>query len=85
MNLPSSFGGQLVVFAMCCGLAVLAWPIIKGAFPDSFPAENHGAEPFDEYGYKGDPGRFDRWKNAGQGGQREFSPYFPGQRNGEGR
>ena len=80
MNLPSSFGGQMVLFAICCVLAYLAWPTVRGMFPDSFPLEQRaGRERFDEYGYTSDPGRFDRWRNA-QGGTREYSPHFPGPR-----
>jgi hypothetical protein len=76
----SGFANGLLLFAACCAAAVLAWPYIKGAFPDSFPQETSGsgAERFDQYRYKGDPGRFDRWNN--RGGEQEFSQYFPGDR-----
>jgi hypothetical protein len=76
----SGFGTNLLLYAACCVAALLAWPIIKGAFPDSFPAENGGAARYDEYGYTGDPGRFDRWRNADRSGPRAYSPYFPGPR-----
>jgi hypothetical protein len=78
----SGFGSGLLLYAACAAVAVfVGWPIIKGAFPDSFPVENRGgATTYDEYGYTGDPGRFDRWRNADRGGPREYSPYFPGPR-----
>jgi hypothetical protein len=82
----SGFGTGLLLYAACCAVAVVAGsPIIKGAFPDSFPAESGGAAPYDEYGYTGDPGRFDRWRNADRGGPREHSTYFPGARTQQGR
>jgi hypothetical protein len=68
----------LLVFALCCAVAwFIGWPLIKAAMPDSFPLEDHGAAPYDEYGYTGDPGRFDRWRGGQRGG---YSPYFPGGR-----
>jgi hypothetical protein len=78
----SGFGSGLLLYAACAAVAVLVGlPIIKGALPDSVPAENRGgAAAYDEYGYTGDPGRFDRWRNADRGGPREYSPYFPGPR-----
>jgi hypothetical protein len=77
----SGFGSGLLLYAACAAIAVfVGWPIIKGVFPDSFPAEKGGAPRYDEYGYTGDPGRFDRWRNADQGGLREYSPFFPGLR-----
>jgi hypothetical protein len=77
----SGFGTNLLLYAACCVAAVLAWPIIKGGLPDSFPSENRGGPAaYDAYGYTGDPGRFDRWRNADQGQPREFSPFYPGPR-----
>jgi hypothetical protein len=78
MNLPSNFGGQMLLFAGCCGLAYLAWPTVKGMFPDSFPLEQQaGRERFDQYGYTGDPNRMQRWQQGRQGG---YSDFFPGPR-----
>jgi hypothetical protein len=78
----SGFVRGLLLYAACAAVAYfVVWPYIKGAFPDSFPAENRGgAAAYDEYGYTGDPGRIDRWRNADRGGPREYSPYFPGPR-----
>lgn len=78
----SGFSSGLVVFALCAAIAgFVGWPLIKGAFPDSFPMENRGGmESYDAFGWRGDPGRFDRWKNADQGGPRGFSQYYPGSR-----
>jgi hypothetical protein len=74
------FGTNLLLYAACCVAALLAWPIIKGAFPDSFPQENRSEPRYDAYGYTGDPGRFDRWRGADRSGPREYSPFFPGPR-----
>jgi hypothetical protein len=78
----SGFGSGLLLYAACAAVAALVgWPIIKSAFPDSFPAENRsGPAAYDAYGFTGDPGRFDRWRNADQGGPRAYSPFFPGPR-----
>jgi hypothetical protein len=82
----SGFGSGLLLYAACCVFAAfVGWPIITGSLPDSFPAENVGAARYDEYGYTGDPGRFDRWRNADRGGPREHSTYFPGARTQQGR
>jgi hypothetical protein len=82
----SDFGSGLLLYAACAAVAAfVGWPIIKGGFPDSFPAESGGAARYDEYGYTGDPGRFDRWRNADRGGPREHSTYFPGTRTQQGR
>jgi hypothetical protein len=76
------FGNGLVVYTLCAAVAAyIGWPLIKRALPDSFPMENHGGiEPYDAFGWRGDPGRVDRWKNADQGGPRSFSQYYPGPR-----
>jgi hypothetical protein len=77
----SGFVRGLVLYAALCAITFFfIWPYIKGVFPDSFPGENGGVARYDEYGYTGDPGRFDRWRNADRGGPREYSPYFPGPR-----
>ena len=76
---PSTFGGVLLLYAACALAAWLAWPFIKAAMPDSFPqdAGRNGALRYDEYGYTGDPSRFDRWRGGQRGG---YSPYYPGGR-----
>jgi hypothetical protein len=76
--MPSGFNNNLVIFALCCAVAAyFGWPYIKGALPESFPSENHGAARYDAHGYTGDPGRFDRSRNAERGGQREYSQFYP--------
>jgi hypothetical protein len=76
----SGFNTGILLYIACAAVAgLIGWPYIKGWFPDSFPrASNHsGIEPYDYFGFKGDPGRFDRARQAQQSGQRTYSPYFP--------
>jgi hypothetical protein len=71
MKPPSSFGGGLLLYAACAVMAWMAWPYIKAAFDG-----NAGGGPqYDQYGYTGDPGRFDRWRQGGRGG---YSDFYPG-------
>jgi hypothetical protein len=79
---PSGFNTGLLLYGACALVALfIGWPYIRDHFPGSFPSErpgNHsGIEPFDAFGWRGDPGRFDRWKTAEQGGRREYSEHFP--------
>jgi hypothetical protein len=77
MRPPSTFGGQLVLYAACAAAAWFAWPLIKGGFPNSFPQDASIPRPYDEYGYTGDPGRRARWEQGGRGG---YSDFYPGPR-----
>lgn len=83
---PSSFSGNLLLYAGCCAVAAyIGWPWIKATFmPDMRPYSESGAyggnrnhtgfdPPFDPFGFRGD------------GGPRGYSDYFPGPRTRQGR
>jgi hypothetical protein len=70
MKPPTS--GGLLLYAACVAVVVLfVWPYIRDGF-DNDPM--HGPNSYDEYGWKGDPNRFDQSRRGG------YSPYFPGGR-----
>jgi hypothetical protein len=76
----SGFNTNLLLYAACAAVAFFViWPWMKTKFPDSFPqASNHsGIEPYDAFGFKGDPNRVQRWSDGQTPQQRGYSEYYP--------
>jgi hypothetical protein len=76
----SGFNTNLVLYAACAAVAFFViWPWMKTKFPDSFPqASNHsGIEPYDYFGFKGDPNRVQRWSDGQTPQQRGYSEFYP--------
>jgi hypothetical protein len=69
---PTGFNSGLLLYAACAVAAWMAWPYIRQAF------DGNTAPAYDEYGYRGDAGRRERWNQGGRGG---YSDYYPGPRN----
>jgi hypothetical protein len=76
----SGFNTNFLLYAACAAVAFFViWPWMKTKFPDSFPqASNHsGIEPYDAFGFKGDPNRVQRWSDGQTSQQRGYSEFYP--------
>jgi hypothetical protein len=77
----SGFSTNLVLFALCAGVAgYFGWPLIKAYVgPDAFPQQNASGhiEPYDAFGFRGDPKRVQRWSDGQTPQQRGYSEYYP--------
>jgi hypothetical protein len=72
----SGFSAGTLLYLGCIAVTLFfIWPYIRDGLGGDDPM--HGPNSYDAYGYRGDPGRFDRWSQGGQGG---YSEYFPGPR-----
>jgi hypothetical protein len=71
----SGFGAGTLLYLLCIAITLFfIWPYIRDGLGGGDPM--HGPNSYDEYGWKGDPKRFDQNPRGG------YSDYYPGSRSG---